>query len=390
MQVFKAYFKIVRKHLLPLSIYVAVSLILFVMISGSLKSQSSAQFNETKCTIAIINNDGSSPLIDGLTDYLSTKADIAVLRDNESEIQDALFFGNVSYVLRVPMGFTQSFLSGKNNTALEKSISENSASNVSVDLYVNKYLNVAALYVNNVAGMSESEIARNVLSDLKVTSDTVYTSDLAQATTFNLSYYFRIIAYSILAIMISGITTIMMSFSRKDFSMRIQCSPLSSRKMNLQMVLANGVFAVIVWALSCAFIFITYGRFMLTGGIILLCLNALVFTIAGLGIGFLAGKFVKDHIVQSAVVNVVALGTSFICGVFVSQELLGKTVLKIASFTPGYWYIKAEEDIKNMSDFSSASISPIINSMLIQLGFAAVFILIALAATKSRRKQTTG
>ena len=54
MQVYRAYFKIVRRHLPSLAIYLAISLILFVIISSSLKSQSSAQFNETKSSIAIM------------------------------------------------------------------------------------------------------------------------------------------------------------------------------------------------------------------------------------------------------------------------------------------------------------------------------------------------
>jgi len=388
MQVYRAYFKIVRRHLPSLAIYLAISLILFVIISSSLKSQSSAQFNETKSSIAIMNSDVSSPLISGLEDYLSSKAAIVRINDNPDDIQDALFYGNVSYVLRIPQGFSQSFLSGDGRVSLEKSTSDNSASSVSLDLYINKYLNLAGLYVRNAPNLQAGEIVSDVLRDLGSSSDAVYTANLEQTTTHNLSFYFRLIAYSILSIMISGVTSIMMSFNRREFSMRNLCSPMSARSMNLQMVLANAVFAAVVWLTSCAFIFITYGRFMLTAGILLMCLNALIFTVASLGIGFLAGKFVRTHIAQAALTNVVALGTSFLCGVFVSQALLGKTVLRLASFTPGYWYIKAVQDIAGLSAYSFGNLTPVINSMLIQLGFALVFIVIALAATRQRRSES--
>lgn len=388
MQVYNAYFKIVKKHLMPLLIYLGISMAMFMIISASLKGQTSAQFSESRSTIAIINNDGDSPLVSGLESYLSTKAQLVPIKDNEEEIQDALFYGNVSYVLRIPKGFSQDFLAGNNDIALEKSTSDDSASGISLTLLVNKYLNLAEMYVKNVPGMPTSEIATDVISDLNVSSEADYASTLEQTTTNNLSFYFRIIAYSIMAIMISGVTNIMMSFNMKDFSMRNLCSPMSMRKMNGQLVLANGTFALVVWALSCAFIFVIYGRFMLSAGIALMCLNALIFTISSLGIGFLAAKFVKEHISQAALTNVISLGTSFICGVFVSQSLLGPTVLKIASFTPGFWYIKAIQDIKNLSSFTSGNIMPIVNSMLIQLGFAVSFILIALAVSKQRRTET--
>ena len=159
---------------------------------------------------------------------------------------------------------------------------------------------------------------------------------------------------------------------------------MSAGSMNLQMVLANATLAVAVWAVACAAIFIAYGSFTFSAGIALMCLNVMVFTIASLSIGFLAGKFVKDHIAQAALTNVISLGTSFICGVFVSQNLLGKTVLQIASFTPGYWYIKAVGDISGLENFSAGSLTPVVYSMLIQLGFAAVFILIALTASRQK------
>jgi len=132
--------------------------------------------------------------------------------------------------------------------------------------------------------------------------------------------------------------------------------------------------------------FIMYGGVTLNEGTILLCLNALVFTFTALSIGFLAGKFIRSLGAQAAIANVVSLGMSFISGVFVDQELLGKTVLNIASFTPSYWYVKAVGDIRSTVEFSAQNVAPIVNSMLIQLGFAAALLIIALAVSKQRRR----
>jgi ABC-2 type transport system permease protein len=385
MQVYKAYFKVIKKNLVSLLVYLGLFLIIAGIIGSMLIGQTSAQFSETKSRIAVINNDGNTPFSDGLVKYLAANANIINIKDNREGIQDALFYGDVSYVLKIPKGFSQSFLSDR-DVHLEKSVSAYSSETANVDLMVNRYLNLSQLYVQGTPGIDKSELVKNVLSDLKVKSKVDYDADIKQKNTANLANYFRIIAFSILGILISGITAVMMSFNEENFSKRNRCSPVSPVTMNLQMVLANATFALVVWAVLCVFIFIMYGHFTFSSGILLLCINALVFTIASLGIGFLAGKFIKNRTVESAVTNVITLGISFISGVFVSQELLGHTVLTMASFTPGYWYVKAVNDIGNISVFSGANLTPVFYSMLIQLGFAAAFIVIALMIAKQRAR----
>jgi ABC-2 type transport system permease protein len=324
--------------------------------------------------------------VGGLRDYLSTSANIVDINDDEQSIQDALFFNQVAYVLRVPEGFADSFLSGSDDVKLQKTAGPVSAGTVNVDFLVDKYLSTASLYVKNVPGISQEDIVRSVANVLE-TSAAVELSDYGKPVdSDNLFYYFRFVGYSIIAIMIMGVTSIMMAFNETDLSNRNLCSPMSSARMNFQLVLGNGTFALAVWAVTCTLIFILYGSFSLNTGVMLLCLNALVFTLASLSIAFLVGKFIKNGGVQAAIANVISLGISFLSGVFVEQALLGKTVLTIASFTPGYWYVKAIEDIRTTSVFNTQNVMPIIYSILIQLGFAAAILIVTMAITKQRRK----
>jgi ABC-2 type transport system permease protein len=103
-------------------------------------------------------------------------------------------------------------------------------------------------------------------------------------------------------------------------------------------------------------------------------------------VAFLAGKFIKSPVVQAAVTNVVSLGICFLSGVFMDQYLLGETVLKIASFSPGFWYIKAVNWIKELTSFSFENLRPVFEYMLIQLAFAAACIIVALVASKQRKQ----
>ena len=128
-----------------------------------------------------------------------------------------------------------------------------------------------------------------------------------------------------------------------------------------------------------------YGSYMFTANALLLLLNSFIFTIAALSISYLIGNIIKSRGAMSAAVNVVALGSCFISGVFVPQALLGKTVLMISSFTPTYWYVKANNDIVNIVRFNTENLMPVFNSMLIVLGFAVAILTVTLVVIKQKR-----
>jgi len=112
MQVYSAYLKITRKHILSLMIYVVVFVVIALIISNALQLQSTGAFSATKLNIAFIDRDGGTDLVNGLYEDLEQNAHIVEIEDSAQSIQDALFFGNVAYVLVVPEGFTQRFVSG--------------------------------------------------------------------------------------------------------------------------------------------------------------------------------------------------------------------------------------------------------------------------------------
>lgn len=254
-----------------------------------------------------------------------------------------------------------------------------------MDYLVNKYLNTVGLYVKNMPGSPETRIVENAQKDLEISAAVDLNTYGKAADTNYLSYYFQFFAYPIMAILIWGVTSFMMAYNEPDFRNRNLCSPVKPLRMNLQIVLGNLTFALAVWAALLALIFLIHGSVAFDTGTVLLCLNALAFTLVSLSIGFLAGRLVRTHPAQAAVTNVISLGICFISGVFVEQALLGKTVLTISSFTPGYWYVKAVDDIRNLTVIDAQSIMPIVYSMLIQLGFAVAIMATALAVTKQRR-----
>lgn len=385
MQVYKAFFKIIKKNLPEISIYIVVFLFFAVFLSSVGSNKNSEGFNQTKSKMVFINNDKDSKLIEGLKDYLNENARIVDVENNTQKLQDALFFREVEYILTVPEGFSQSLLSG-NEIQLEKTTVPDSATGMYIDLMINKYLNTAKIYKKNLQNISDEQLINHIKEDLSnETHVNVNSFNSNGDSAKNYVYYFNYLSYSIFAVLILGVCAVMLVFNNSDLRRRNISSPIKLKSINFQLVLGNFSFAILSWIVMISSSFILYKEYMLTFRGFLLLLNSLIFTFAALSISFLIANVVKSRNAMSAAANVVALGSSFISGVFVPQEMLGKTVLTIASFTPTYWFIKANNDISDIARFNMENVMPIINSMLVILAFATASLSVALVIIKQKR-----
>jgi ABC-2 type transport system permease protein len=176
-----------------------------------------------------------------------------------------------------------------------------------------------------------------------------------------------------------------MVLNDKNLKRRNLCSPMKNTTFNLQLIIGNLVFALVCYMFLVGFGFILNRETMMSYNGLLLCISALVFTISALSISYLAGLLIKNTNAQSAIANVLALGFSFISGVFVPQAFLGDKTLVISSFTPTYWYVKANNAIGKLSNFSFDNLSEVFIYMLIELGFAMAIFSVALVVSKQKR-----
>lgn len=381
MQVFKVYFKIIQKNLPQMLIYLIVFVALATMFASLSPSMAAENFSETKSSIAVVNEDTGAPFAENLCDYLSEHCVVKDVGSRRDQLMDSLFFREVVYILRIPKGFSQDFLSGSGNMMLEKSIAPDSNASVQVDYLITRYLSIASLYNKVLPELTPSELARHIKSDLALESSVNLSRGDGGNKQDNLFNYYKYFAYSIMAIMILGITSNMMVFGQRDLKRRNYASCINNLSINLQLVLGNLVFAAVVWALMCAFTFVLYPNEMNNRALVPLMVNSFAYTIVCVAISLLFGNLVKSKNAQSALANVLSLGLSFISGVFVPQELLGETVQRIASFTPTYWYVCAVREMAN--GFTEKAVY----ALLIQLGFAVAFLSISLAI--SRYKSTS-
>lgn len=384
MQVYKAFFKIIFKNLSQIMIYIVIFIFLTAFLANT-NDATNTDFTETRVNIAVINHDSDTVLVEGLRDYLAENSNMINIPDDTKELQDALFYRKVEYIVTVPDGFSSRFLS-ENPLQLEKTTIPGSAKSVFFDTLINKYLNTARTYLDNMGNLSRRQLLNYISQDLsQETVVKVNTSGKEPSKNESLSYYFNYMAYSLYAVLILGVSSVMMVFNDPDLKRRNLCSPVKLHKINLQLILGNLTFSVVVWFILIFMSFVMYGNDMFTGKGLLLLLNSFIFTFTVLSISYLIGNVIKSKGAMSAAANVVALGTSFISGVFVPQALLGKTVLKIASFTPNFWYVKSNNSIVSLANFNMKNLTPIFLNMLVLIGFAAALLSITVLLTKQQR-----
>ncbi|MEN6316077.1 MAG: ABC transporter permease [Clostridiaceae bacterium] len=386
MQVFKLCLKILKKNVPSMLIYIVIFLTISLIMSSYTSSDKKKEdlFTQVKSNIAFINEE-SSPLIDGLRHELEKVAVFVEIPDDTYALQDALYFRSVSYILRIPEGFAVKFMNGE-NVQLEKTVVPNSYNNTYIDLTIDEYFNTARLYLQQQNDISQQSLVQRLQQDLSEGA-AVKLKTLKKDSTSNIyaNYYYNYLPYSLLYILIQGMSALMLVFNNRDLKKRNACSPLSSNNINMQFMLANVLFTFVAWLIMVVFCFLFNYKNSFSVSTVYFILNSLVFAVCGASISFLIGNLVKSIGAIAAVSNVVTLGLSFISGVFVPQEMLGSFVLRIASFTPTYWYVKANNQIAGLTQFDFSHLELVFSAMLIQIGFALAFFAVTLAIAKKKR-----
>ncbi|HHY39953.1 MAG TPA: ABC transporter permease [Syntrophaceticus sp.] len=386
MPVFRLCLKILKKQLPIMLVYVIVFLVFSLVITSftAKEQQQDNLFTQAKSDMAFISEE-KTPLVDGFKQELGRVANFVELPDETEALQDALYFRTVSYILRVPEGFTESFMQGE-NVQLEKTAVPDSISSTYLDLFIDQYFNTARLYVQQMENISQESLVQYLRSDLAAGASVELKTNGDQSLNQNFAnYYFNLLAFSLLSVLVLGMAALFMVFYDTDLMKRNACAPLSFSSVNFQFILAILVFTVLSWSIMVAFCLLINFKNSFNLNTLYFVINSLVFAVCGTGISFLIGNLVKSYNAIHAVNNVVTLGLCFISGVFVPMELIGDSVLKLASFTPTYWFVKANNRIAALTQFDFASLEPVFTCMLIQIGFALAFFAAALLANKKRR-----
>jgi len=390
MTVYKLFLRITRNNIPSLLLFLGVFVGVSLLMSTSSADRDQMDFSQTKIDIALFSQE-STPLVEGLLGELGKTARFQEREDKEEQLLDALFFEEIHGILRIPAGFTEAFLAGQ-TADIYITDGINQGRNTYLEMALNRYLGLVAVYRNLLPGedlhtilaLVENDLARQ--TEVKIATEEENPSDFLQSR-----YYFNFLAYSLFAILILGIGASLLVMNERKIRWRTACAPVRQRRLSLKIFGMNFSYALFCWAVLSLASLLPNRELAGSPHLILFLVNSFILSFWAASISFLIAHLVKSRNGLSAIVNVIAMGTSFLAGVFVPQELLGPGILKAASFTPTYWYVLANDRISRSALGSLKDLGPLLTNerlylpLVLQLGFGFAFLALALAVGK--RKQ---
>jgi len=385
MKVFKACMLVIKHHYISYIINISIFMVIAIVISGFMAEQFDLDFLAVRPNLAIVNRDGESPIVDGLIMHLRENVNEVELDDNRRSLQDATFYHAVDYILIIPQGFHNSFITGEPKT-LETVKTTQTARGFVADSLVEQYLNLVRVYMVAGGDKNEEAIVTAALHDLSneaAVEKRLFGTSAPVDPVFIM--YIQMLNYILLTLVFLSVTNLTMVFRRSELRMRNLCAPLKPRSQSLQQILACAAMSTFVWILLVTAGVVMYGGNL--GGvdtriIMLIFLNCFVITIFALALAALASNFINNSNVQNAIANIMTLALCFLGGVFVPRYMLSDGILAVSRFLPTYWNIIALERATELTSFDASALAPFWQAIVMQLTFAAAVFCVSLVVGK--------
>jgi Predicted membrane protein len=375
MSVFKTTFNIFIKQ--RTAILMSVAITFLVTILNIQYSDSNITIDAKSINIAIVQND-TSEVAQNLVEYLHNTTTIVEIDDDIRTQQEALFYQSVDYILIIPANFSQNINANK----LEKMAIEDAPATYVVDTLVNNFLTKYAFYQENFPNKTASEHATMVYEALKSDVEVEMLKD-SNVEKQKAATAFNYLVYGFFSLIMTCVGFANVSFNGQDIANRNAVSAMSKRKITGYFGLAVMIFSIIGFVFFAGYcVFVTKSSITDISTILHL-INGLIFSLTCVFIALLISNFVKEVQIISPISNVVVLAPCFICGVFVPQEMLGETVLKIATFFPPYWFVKNNDLIAAVSDYTDKFYTDFGFNLLIQGLFIILFIFLIILSQKN-------
>lgn len=377
MQVFKTFFKVLRKHFPVAVIYITVFLAVGVVMT--FMNDSRALFEQTRLNVCLFDED-NTPASRALCGLIGKKHTVVTLENDTDTILDALYYDRVNYVLTVRRGYAEKLAAGQTEGLFESRHMHDSYATVYMEQFLNEYAATAAAFL--AGGDSPDAAAAHAASAMEAESEVrVAEFDTAQQSEVpeTVAAFFRYLPYLILSVLMSALCPVLLAMTKKEIRYRTDCSGIRPLRFQNEILAGSTVFVTGIWLI-----------FMLTGMLMsgavfhglawLGVLNSFVFTLFSAAFTLFVATFEPSENVVSIITQIVTLGMCFLCGVFVDQSLLGDGVLSAARFLPAYWYIRVNRMLEGTEGYDAQFAA---KAIAMELAFAAVMALLTVMLRKS-------
>lgn len=378
MTVFNTFWKVINKYKGTIILF-TVMLIAFGGINTT-TSNTSLDFTNNKPDIVIINNDQNKGLTKNLIAYLKENTNVKDIKDEE-EIDDALFYRQVNYIIYIPKNYRNDILSGINPKIDIKATDDYDSS--LAEMILKRYLKTQEVYSKTTS--NEQELIEKINTNLKTKSEVSITSTVNTDKTSKVSGYYNFASYSIMYTIIFIICMVLASFNEKTIKKRTIISSMNYKTHNKLILKASFLYSIIVWLLFMILGIILFPDTVISLRGLIYTINAFIFTFASLTLALLISSLSSNKNAITGIANVVCLGSAFLCGAFIPSTWLPETVIKISRIFPTYWYVNSNDLLSSLEKIDLNSLEPIIINMLVVLLFSLIFIVLTNIISKKKQ-----
>ena len=378
MTVFNTFWKVINKYKGTIILF-TVMLVAFGGINTT-TSNNSLDFTNNKPDIVIINNDQNKGLTKNLISYLKENTNVKDIKDEE-EIDDALFYRQVNYIIYIPKNYRNDILSGINPKIDIKTTDDYDSS--LAEMILRRYLKTQEVYSKTTS--NEQELIEKINTNLKTKSEVSITSTVNTDKTSKVSGYYNFASYSIMYTIIFIICMVLASFNEKTIKKRTIISSMNYKTHNKLILKASFLYSIIVWLLFMILGIILFPDTVISLRGLIYTINAFIFTFASLTLALLISSLSSNKSAITGIANVVCLGSAFLCGAFIPSTWLPETVIKISRVFPTYWYVNSNDLLSSLEKINLNSLEPIIINMLVVLLFSLIFIVLTNIISKKKQ-----
>lgn len=377
MTVFNTFCKVINKYKGTIILF-TVMLVAFGGINTT-TSNNSLDFANDKPDIIIINNDQNKGLTKNLISYLKENTNVKNIK--EEEIDDALFYRQVNYIIYIPKNYRNDILSGINPKIDIKTTGDYDSS--LAEMILTRYLKTQEVYSKTTS--NEQELIEKINTNLKTKSEVSITSTVNTDKTSKVSRYYNFASYSIMYTIIFIICMVLSSFNEKVIKKRTIISSMNYKSHNKLILKASFLYSIIVWLLFMVLGIILFPDTVISLRGLIYTINAFIFTFASLTLALLISSISSNKNIITGIANVVCLGSAFLCGAFIPTTWLPETVIKVSRVFPTYWYVNSNDLLSNLEKINLNSLEPIIINMLVVLLFSLIFIVLTNIISKKKQ-----
>ena len=378
MTVFNTFWKVINKYKGTIILF-TVMLVAFGGINTT-SSNKSLDFTNNKPDILIINNDQNKGLTKNLISYLKENTNVKNIKEEE-EIDDALFYRQVNYIIYIPKNYRNDILSGINPKIDKKTTGDYDSS--LAEIILKRYLKTQEVYSKTTS--NEQELIEKINTNLKTKSEVSITSTVNTDKTSKVSRYYNFASYSIMYTIIFIICMVLSSFNEKVIKKRTIISSMNYKSHNKLILKASFLYSIIVWLLFMILGIILFPDTVISLRGLIYTINAFIFTFASLTLALLISSLSSNKNVITGIANVVCLGSAFLCGAFIPTTWLPETVIKISRIFPTYWYVNSNDLLTSLEKINLNTLEPIIINMLVVLLFSLIFIVLTNIISKKKQ-----